>query len=343
VETVFFLGAGAAAADGAPLQSQLFRDYFQLARSTPPGNPMERDLATFFLEMFRIDVDQDNLENVEFPTFEEVIGILDLAVSRGETFRNYDLLNIGVNSNRIGLLRYYLVLLMATVINRRLPRGQNETHGSFVDNLVRTELMPRVRFVTTNYDLLLDRALMDHGLHIDYGVDDQRWGRGGTLFKLHGSLNWLFCRTCSKLSVYQGKVVHRLRHVDQGFTCDRCGTLLSPIIVPPTFYKNMSNPYLTQVWHRAEHMLHDVKHIVFCGYSFPDADMHIKYLLKRVQTNGKRRPVITVCNNFQDKSHQQFDEEKHRYRRFLGSDVNYTEYSFQDVARDPGRFCSGEA
>ena len=48
----------------------------------------------------------------------------------------------------------------------------------------------------------------------------------------------------------------------------------------------MSNRYLQEIWYKSEKALKEAKNIYFCGYSFPDADIHIKYLLKRAEING---------------------------------------------------------
>ena len=71
--------------------------------------------------------------------------------------------------------------------------------------------------------------------------------------------------------------------------CLNCGEVTVPIIVPPTYFKNMSNVFLSTVWNKSERAIRDSDIIVFCGYSFPEADMHIKYLLKRVQTSRKKK------------------------------------------------------
>src|SRR5262245_34723287 len=104
MKTCIFLGAGASKADGAPTQNDLFRDYFSFiktSRSRPWGDynqDMERELRTFFSLMFDIDVDQENLGQVNFPTFEEALGILDLAERRGESFKEYGLGTLANNS-----------------------------------------------------------------------------------------------------------------------------------------------------------------------------------------------------------------------------------------------------
>jgi hypothetical protein len=54
-DIAIFLGAGASKAEGAPLQGELFRDYFSSDVFKRSHDNMDRELATFFLEMFQID------------------------------------------------------------------------------------------------------------------------------------------------------------------------------------------------------------------------------------------------------------------------------------------------
>ena len=93
------------------------------------------------------------------------------------------------------------------------------------------------------------------------------------------------------------------------------------------------------IWNKAEAALKNAEHIIFCGYSFPDADMHVKYLLKRVQTNRSRKPLkVTVINDHAGKSEATREEEKRRYVRFLGDAIDYTKSSFENFAGEPGKF-----
>ena len=55
-------------------------------------------------------------------------------------------------------------------------------------------------------------------------------------------------------------------------TCAECGSVYSPLIVPPTFYKDLNNVFLSTIWNRTDVALRKVKHIIFCGYSFPAAN-----------------------------------------------------------------------
>ena len=118
---------------------------------------------------------------------------------------------------------------------------------------------------------------------LDYGVDftnfnykESTWKRpkGDTvkLYKIHGSLNWLYCPICSSLTLtpYEGGVM-RILNNQKDATCLNCREYTVPIIVPPTYFKNMSNVYLSLVWNKAEHAFREADLIIFCGYSFPAA------------------------------------------------------------------------
>lgn len=351
LHTAIFLGAGASCAEGAPSQAALFRDYFSSVSFRDSHDEMDRELAQFFWEMFQVDVYAPDVTKLNFPTFEEVLGLTDLAILRKESFKNFDIENRAANSGRLRFIAQYLVFLVAKVLDDRLQH-RAEIHRRLVTNLREADQLRRVAFVSTNYDILIDNALdeqYDQGFDLDYGVAfrnferAQDWrpprkGKGVPLFKPHGSLNWLFCPTCNELEFTPNeKGVTRLISYTANAACQVCGSIFAPLIVPPTFYKDFSNAFLSYIWNRTGTMLRRVEHIVFCGYSFPDADTHIKYLLKRAQTNRSYdTPLrITVINNHKGKDKQLAKQEQERYFRFLGPSVNYTELSFDQFANDP--------
>ena len=113
------------------------------------------------------------------------------------------------------------------------------------------------------------------------------------------------------------------------------------IIIPPTFFKVMSNFYLQQIWKRAEEELMKADRIVFCGYSFPDADMHVKYMMKRAEINREDdRPLEVYVVNRPPKrrtaTHRK-SEERSRYERFFKSKglFHWTKLSFEQFAKKP--------
>ena len=350
-KTVIILGAGASAADGAPVQSELFRDYFRsTAIQGRVGAGMKYLLELYFRQIWDIDI-AGNLSEVRFPTFEEALGIIDIADSRKESFR-------GIGDDPHGTatqeMRNHLTTLIVLILDEKL-KDHYPNHVQLLRSLRGAGCLEQVVFISLNYDILIDNAIEDVARrHVeqrvpDYAVDftprPHSAGRpfpvANVLLKLHGSLNWLYCPTCNKLELF---VHHKIAaEIASGrWRCSVCNGLQAPIIIPPTFFKVMSNFYLQQIWKRAEDELKKAARIVFCGYSFPDADMHIKYLLKRAEVNrpeGQAPPEVFIVNRPDDRLVEQHREnpERKRYERFFKDKdrVHWTALSFQGFAADP--------
>jgi SIR2-like domain len=351
VDTAIFLGAGASKAEGAPLQGELFREYFSSPTFKHSAAQMDQELTAFFSDMFHIDVKRGDMAAINFPTFEEVLGLTDLAIMRKEAFKHYDLENRAIHSGRLRFIAQHLVFLVAKVLHDKL-QDRAPLHRNLIAELNKGGELHNTLFVSTNYDILIDNALTEaykYGLDLDYGADFRNFDRPGDwtrprrsksvfLFKPHGSLNWLFCPTCGELEITpKEKGVVRLISEYADKTCRECGSIYAPVIVPPTFYKDLNNVFLSWIWNRTDVALRHAKHIIFCGYSFPDADIHIKYLLKRAQTNRSQEMTITVVNHFEGKDPKISQQEAGRFKRFLGDQVNYTDLSFPTFVSDPLR------
>ncbi|MEG0855292.1 MAG: SIR2 family protein [Terrisporobacter sp.] len=351
-----FLGAGASAAENLPIQNELFSNYFKYILPNDKDSKMNKELRIFFKDTFDIDVLEDNLDKVKFPTFEEVIGILDMAEQRRESFKNFGTETYDNKNGSINILRQYLILLTANSINNP-PKSSHKYHELLIKNLIKENLLLDTTFISVNYDIHIDNNLSKLydtykiPLMLDYGVDLANFYHKNTswkkpegdcikLYKIHGSLNWLYCPICSSLTLtpYEGGVMRILNNIDEA-RCLNCGERTIPIIVPPTYFKNMSNVHLSNVWIKAEKALRQADLLIFCGYSFPDADIHIKYLLKRVQTSREKYSLkIMVFNNHENKTISALKKEEDRYKRFLGKKVIFTRLSFQDFAQDPMGF-----
>jgi NAD-dependent SIR2 family protein deacetylase len=360
-KTAIFLGAGASTAEGAPLQKDLFKAYFG-SDSIDRRSTIYKRVSNFFHEIFDVDWSKP-INAIKFPTFEEALGILDLSEMRRESFRAFedsgalpDMKQVqsiqGNSSAEPQLIRLYLILIMAKAINDGLRKKEKRQfpHQKLINNLETKRLLNKTIFVSTNYDLLIDLALQ---WQIDYGVEFSGAHKFGSLravenavpiFKLHGSLNWLYCPVCNNLNSWESKAVLSLMKPDRPITrCGFCASVMSPVIVPPTFYKDMSRVFLSSIWNRAENALREVDHVIFCGYSCPDADKHVKYLLKRMQTNRSKSDKVkfTLINHHFEptvKSEEQAANEAERFKRFFGDRVNDTRKSFQDFAEAPERF-----
>jgi NAD-dependent SIR2 family protein deacetylase len=275
---------------------------------------MNKELSLFFKMFFNIDSKEDDLQNALFPTFEEALGILDLAERRRESLKNFELESLAHKNNRIRHIKQYLILLMAKIIHDKLMTSK-KIHEGLVNRLNSAKQLKNTVFISTNYDILIDNAvaslypnnLLDYGIDFTNFYNPNDWIRPDEsaikLYKIHGSLNWIFCPTCNNITLTPREkgVYTRLVLKTKASKCSSCKSTIVPIIVPPTYFKDMSNVFLSLVWNKAEQALRNVDHIVFCGYSFPDADIHIKYLLKRIQSNRNTNLKISVFNNHVDK------------------------------------------
>jgi NAD-dependent SIR2 family protein deacetylase len=341
-----FLGAGASKAEGAPTQGELFKDFFNIEKPNSNIDIIQQRLQSFFKSFFQLDVTHQN-KTINYPTFEEVLGIIDIAEMKNDSFGKYQS-NIYENNRTVAFsqIKKDLILMLAYVLHEKLLHYTND-HLHLVNHLNNIGMLSKTTFITTNYDILIDNAHRDvfPDVLLDYGIDfsnnANNWrnisheDKTSNLFKLRGSLNWLYCSNCNDIELTQyTKGAIWLINKRNLARCRNCTSLRLPVIIPPTYFKDFSNIFINNIWLKAEIALRKVDHIFFSGYSLPDADIHVKYLLKRVQQYRCSRELpfeITVFNNHSNKNESLKKEESERYKRFFGANVKYTDYSFTEL------------
>lgn len=344
---VIFLGAGASKADGAPLQRELFKSYFKACEDEVFSHSFDlktsniKGLVEQYFKNF-FDLDETSREDeMEFPTFEEALGVLDLAIERNEKYHK-DLGNLYD-------YRTALIFSMAQAIQYKISSSESGVHAEYhkklIDNIYDDVDSGDITFISTNYDVILDNALGSRFKQIDYGFspikDIGEKPNGARLLKIHGSLNWKYCPVCKHIEADIGEEAMLSTIFSMNFgRCSICQADAQYIIVPPTYYKDMSNIYLSNIWNNAERVLREAEHVIFSGYSLPSADMHIKYLLKRAELNrdAGNEFKATIINYYPDKIEGAIKKEYNRYHRLFKncSNVNYIEdMSFQQFAKNP--------
>ena len=132
---VIFLGAGASKADGAPLQRELFKSYFKACEDQNFGTDFDlkssniRKLVEQYFEKF-FDLDESNMEDESnFPTFEEALEVLDLAIERNEKYHK-----------ELGNLYDYrtaLIFSMAQAIQYKISASESGIHGEYHEKLIK--------------------------------------------------------------------------------------------------------------------------------------------------------------------------------------------------------------
>ncbi|MDD5435273.1 MAG: SIR2 family protein [Nitrospira sp.] len=172
--------------------------------------------------------------------------------------------------------------------------------------------------ITTNWDFLLERSitelqnvLFDDHVLINYGETIEPYynvinqtSSTPPIFKLHGSLNWGYCEECGRL-YYFNRPVYKVLHSNYyGVKCKKHDNVeLVPFIVPPTLSKLKTEPttektpyvQLYSIWKKAYDYLKSCEKLCLIGYSFPEADMQMKFFISNaLRKNSNLKEVLVV-------------------------------------------------
>lgn len=282
-----------------------------------------------------------------YPGLPLVMSLIDTALARRQAFSS------DWDADRVSELRQDMEFGIFDLLEEQLEKSPTNNHWTLLDRLypVGGE-EPCV--ISTNYDLIADTALMflsqtrptpgapegglpDYRCHISTDFYGNKPARFGVLLKLHGSLNWLYCRTCQRLEigasenrlllkVLTGLVGPNLKKsfTPDGDPCPVCATKLRPLLIAPTHLKDYRNPHLSQVWYEAESVLREATRVVFVGYSLPEDDVEVVYLLKRSLARANP-PEITVIEYDQNDPNLPMTEHSagRRYRALFGDFIDW--------------------
>ena len=187
------------------------------------------------------------------------------------------------------------------------PVLQDKTGDNFIAlHKLLLEQACKVEYVTFNYDSCLERSLKRNDVECSHVSDRDSGGslpfREGhpRIYKLHGSLTW----THQEPSV-KPLTIENLEENPWNKRGDQCNFLAvksdyrdasrftQAAIIPPTWFKQEINDDsrttdpLTQLmlyqWRRALAALSRAKAVIIVGYSFPETDLHAKWLFTLAQ------------------------------------------------------------
>ena len=330
-KTVFIMGAGASRDDKIPVQNQILENIVNEKFALKP----RKANSSTFNEYKRISSNIKNLVSKVFAkgaqatlSLESLFNILETALDKRENIGDVELKDIR---------QYYANLIKGIMYVTRTEAEEtdHDVKAFFNKNLSSvspyTEMGVKLyscykyaaidfSFVNFNYDICLDRVLLSmhnknesESFDLDYGIDlgnytlkegHKFWfgrprERKTFLLRPHGSVNWLFCRSCgnvfSKLT-RQNKVAD----IIQSTKCYHCGlSNLEPYIIYPSYNRIYENKHLVQIWLKLEKLFVEADKWCFIGYSLPEADRYFTYILTKAYNYRKVMGIdteITVVN-----------------------------------------------
>jgi len=313
MSTLYILGAGCsknysqATHQIQGLESPVNTNFFKMARLVIENTGMRLDPV--FMEEIDILIkkiaplygsNSNDLSFFDNPNLnlEEVMTLLDI---------DFKLFSLGAKlEQRESRQLRALKELLARTLDYALKGPQCRKHRTLARRIQKGDVV-----LNFNYDILLDNALFNLGKVTDSGYmmnffkvnQDDFWENqieepsDVTLFKLHGSLNWVRCGLCGSLMLYRfRKQAMYGAHV---FQCPRCSadeTFGLRMMVPPIQSKEYHDRDIAFLWVQADRMLKKFLQIVCIGYSFSPSDFDMTSLMRRLRTRQTKMPEVYFVN-----------------------------------------------
>jgi hypothetical protein len=331
-KTIVICGAGASKACGAPLTAEI------LPEALCRYQELEREgylalLGKFLQEEFHLSSNPALRSQNDYPPLPLLLSLVDTALDRKQPFGSFR------DPDEVLNLRSAIEYAIFAVIEHALRSNPARNYYALLLQKVFGSEEPHV--ISFNYDLLADNTLAQMSESLsragfpDYGCDIGtevylRHPSYGTLLKLHGSLGWTFCPGCNRLDIgiaendrRFAKVLDLLyqevnlneKYACRGSPCTTCATYVRPIMITPSFRKDYRNPHITRVWYKAEEALRVAKRVIFVGYSLPDDDVEVIYLLKKSLRHLQSAQIEVVSRSPSD------SDVAKRYRVLFGPGV----------------------
>lgn len=355
-KTVFVLGAGFSREAGFPVQTGIIKAIrqYEVDLVRAPRHAMEvfeparTKLAKFLAEVF---------PSTDNPSLEDVFTLLDQTIQEKQHCAGFTLSEL---EEVLDALKRAILFVLHDA-GQKVPSAAADFYRTFCAYLIRQRLLGiPFSVISLNWDCLFEDTLYwclrEAGgvrvIDIDYCCYTVPLGASCPHFpsilqhakglfnikvlKLHGSANWLLCPNCNKMYTGVGSTEEVWSQYVLTQECPTCKTFprgpghshipnspkLEPFFLTPTFLKQFSNTHIKTVWHNAYIELAEADRLIFIGYSLPDADYHVRNLLRRAIRHTCSVTAVLTSNaepkRIAKRLHGYFPAV--RYRQFFGTD-----------------------
>lgn len=309
-QVVLFVGAGFShALADLPLASSLTAAMFRSLQERAADNAWVRQFASDLEQAIRVVL--PDLEDPLAANIEIVLAAVAASAQDGESS--------SFEPTHARYLRNGIVGTLAHVLASRRLTPYTDGPIRLIRELLLDVILTRattVTLVTTNYDLLLDKA--QGIIHDHWRIPDHEWNHapktadlvrfaygiplGGlwseeetftsrspfdapqprtiNLYKVHGSVNWAYCDTCRITYISLTRRDWAETFAADPPVCRVCRqSHYRWIVVPPEPDKKYRDPVLIDVQRQAADSLSQATDVIFIGYALADIDAELKNLV----------------------------------------------------------------
>ena len=119
------------------------------------------------------------------------------------------------------------------------------------------------------------------------------------------------------------------RYTCHGSPCRDCGSFVRPVMITPTHMKDYRNPHISQVWYQADRALRKADRAYIIGYSMPEDDVDVIYLLKRGLSHLPAENITVVDVDDQARPARQHPAGA-RYSTLFGDQIDWHPEGFEN-------------
>lgn len=330
-----FTGAGASAAFGLPVTSQITSKIINQAKADAlfendgaSRNELREGMERLLPGLYRVE---------QMPMITAVLSMVD------ELIRSEAAPLPRLDTEKLVRLRTLLERAICEVIDVQITGDAMESRDAFKTWMAgKADSGIDVGLITTNYDSAVEQAFYHDSMDAIRSMPEFTNADGGDIarenhravarqfdfdfawrapyevhseivfprpneprfhwFKLHGSLNWLKCDLCQHIYVNPDFSITGVafEEPNDSNSC-HCGhSRLRPVIIAPSFVRDVRESNLLEVWRHSLEMLRRADEWIIIGYSLPDEDVGIRSLLCRAFNGRKKRPSVTLVTHGAD-------------------------------------------
>lgn len=336
-KTVLILGAGFSVSGNIPTQNNLLKEivnWSKLDGTTALQKETWKNFQTFFKRSLG-----KVLKNYYV---EDIFTIFDIAQINKEGFRSNTFEQVQSASNSLlSSIRSYLMYAVESnfVI-------KNDCYNDLAIKLLRKrhsfDKNDKMSIISLNWDNYFDKILTYkisshqaqlNNIGLDYCTYDYSFSNNLTIpsilkkaagkinFKLlkpHGSINWGYCSNCNRLYISYGKKIQSkfecVKYCNKRFKKNRID--LSPILITPTFLKDLGNLHLKNIWSNAGIEISEANKLIFIGYSLRPEDFYFRQLLAKNYRSDSQIFVYDYCQDSNQYSEKEM-EIKSKFMQFF--------------------------